>query len=72
LTSYTAIATLTGRQQYIADKMATMMIRESTDFASATEDDEELAVENLADTTGHGKKIFASKNEVDRRLLRVY
>mmetsp|Transcript_36842 Transcript_36842/g.48381 ORF Transcript_36842/g.48381 Transcript_36842/m.48381 type:complete len:129 (+) Transcript_36842:1286-1672(+) len=72
LTSYTAIATLNGRQQYIADKMATMLIRESTDFDDGTEDDAELDQENIEDTTNHGKKIFISHNEVDRRLLRVY
>mmetsp|Transcript_15901 Transcript_15901/g.20065 ORF Transcript_15901/g.20065 Transcript_15901/m.20065 type:complete len:180 (+) Transcript_15901:1292-1831(+) len=72
LQSYMALAILNGRQQYLADKMATMLIRESSDFDESTDDDFELARENVLDITGHGKKIFNSANEVDRRLVRAY
>ena len=43
MTTFTTLAALNGRQQYIADKMATKLIRESSDLDQSTEDDFELA-----------------------------
>ena len=52
--------------------MATMLIRESSDLDHDTEDDFELAQENMADVEGHALKIFKSENVTDRRLIRAY
>ena len=56
----------------MADKMSTMLIRESTDFDESTEDDFELAQENVLDITEHGKKIFNSNEIIDERLVKIY
>ena len=61
-----------GRQQYVADKMAQLLIRESSDLDGSTSDDFELERENLDDVEQHARKIFLSNNVVDRRLVRVY
>ena len=42
LISFVALATLNRRQQFVADKMATMIIRESSDLDESTDDDFEL------------------------------
>ena len=60
LTTFTTLATLNGRQQYVADKMATKLIRESSDLDNSTEDDFELAQENVNDIEQHSRKIFKS------------
>ena len=65
LTTFAALASLNGRQQYMADKMSTLLIRESTDFDDSTEDDFELEQENVLDITEHGKRIFKSKDIID-------
>ena len=72
LTTFTTLAALNGRQQFIADKMATKLIRESSDLDDDTEDDFELAQENVMDVQNHSKKIFESNDIIDRRLIRAY
>ena len=44
----------------MADKMATMVIRESSDLDEGTEDDFELEQENVADVEEHSRTIFLS------------
>ena len=56
----------------MADKMSTLLIRESTDFDDSTEDDFELEQENVLDITEHGKRIFKSKDIIDQRLVKIY
>ena len=56
----------------MADKMSTMLIRESTDFDDSTEEDFELAQENIPDITEHGRKIFKSNEIIDKRLVKIY
>ena len=38
LSSFTSLATLDGRQYFVADKMASMIIRESSDLDASTDD----------------------------------
>lgn len=52
--------------------MATKLIRESSDLDDDTEDDFELAQENVMDVQNHSKKIFESNDIIDRRLIRAY
>ena len=56
----------------MADKMATMVIRESSDLDQATDEDFELEQENVADVEEHSRTIFLSKDTVDRRLINAY
>ena len=46
LTTFNLLATMNARQSFIADKMATMIIRESSDLDGSTEEDFELEQEN--------------------------
>lgn len=52
--------------------MATKLIRESSDLDQSTEDDFELAQENVMDIEQHSRKIFKSTDIIDRRLIRAY
>ena len=52
--------------------MATKLIRESSDLDDDTEDDFELAQENVVDVQNHSRKIFESNDIIDRRLIRAY
>ena len=72
LTSFTALATLNSRQQYVADKMSTMLIRESSDLDEDTDEDFELEMENQADVENHARTIFVSKSTIDRRIIDSY
>ena len=47
--TYTALALMNGRQQYVADKLSGMIIRESSDLDSGTSEDFELEQENVDD-----------------------
>ena len=47
------MATLNSSQQFVADKMARMLIRESSDLDISTEDDLELDHENFVDVEKH-------------------
>ena len=47
------------------DKMATMVMRESSDMKDSSEDDLDLGVENIVDALGHGKSSVRSSNKVD-------
>lgn len=46
LTTFNLLATMNARHSFIADKMATMIIRESSDLDGSTEEDFELEQEN--------------------------
>ena len=72
LTSFATMATLDGRQQFIVDKMSTMIIRESSDLDESSEDDFELDQTNVLDIEQHSRTIFASTNDIDRRLVSAY
>ena len=52
--------------------MSTLLIRESTDFDSSTEDNFDLAQENVLDTNEYGKKICKSNDTIDKRLVKIY
>ena len=65
LTAYALLSLLSTRQQFMVDKMATMVLRESTDMNQSTEEDLDLAQENLADVLEHGKRSISSSNSVD-------
>ena len=56
----------------MVDKMATMMMRESSDFRSSSEEDLDLGLENIADTLDHGKYTVHSSNIIDMRLIKFY
>ena len=49
-----------------------MIIRESNDLDESTEDDFELDQTNVVDVEQHSRTIFASNNDVDRRLVSAY
>ena len=49
LTTFTTLCSFNGRQKFIADKMSTKLIRESSDLNEGTEDDFELDQENVQD-----------------------
>ena len=72
LTTFTSLAALDGRQQYMVDKMANMLIRESSDLDEKTESDEELDQEKMQDVERHSRRIFNSNTAMDRRLIRAY
>ena len=63
---------LTTRQQFVIDKMATMIMRESSDMKDSSEEDLDLGVENIVDALGHGKSSVRSSNKVDQRLVNFY
>ena len=56
----------------MVDKMATMVLRESSDENRKDYVDLDLAQENLADTLEHGKRSISSYNSVDQRLISFY
>ena len=47
------------------DKMATMVMRESSDMKDFSEEDLDLGVENIVDALEHGKSSVRSSNKVD-------
>ena len=49
----------------MVDKMATMVLRESSDFEKTHSEDLDLAQENVADALEHGKRSISSSNNVD-------
>ena len=65
LTAYALLSLLSTRQQFMVDKMATMVMRESSDFKSSDEEELDLGVENIADALEHGKHSIRSTNIVD-------
>lgn len=56
----------------MVDKMSTMLIRESSDLNDRTDTDDELQQENMVDIEHHSRKIFLSKEKMDRRLIYAY
>ena len=66
------LAAFNTRQKFIADKMATKLIRESSDLTNDSQDDFELDLNNLRDIEKHSQKIFHSNDKVDLRLVKVY
>ena len=72
LTTFTTLATFNSRQKFVADKLATKIIRESSDLCDNSEDDFELEQENVLDIEHHSEKIFRSKDIIDQRLIRAY
>jgi len=60
VTMYAALALLSGRQQFIVDKMSNMLIRESSDLDESTDEDMDIN-QRVPDTFNYGKKIFRSK-----------
>ena len=74
LSTFTTLAALNGRQQYVADKMATKLIRESSDFDNSPDDDFLIYQdqENERDEDRLSRGVFKSDNVVDRRLANVY
>ena len=61
-----------GKQKYVADKMSTMIIRESSDMDDQTEDDFELEQENMLDIQNHSRAIINSQDKVSQRLVETY
>ena len=49
LTTFATLASMSSRQKFVADKLATMIIRESSDLNDSSEDDFELEQENVDD-----------------------
>ena len=72
VTMYSLLALLSTRQQFMVDKMATMVLRESSDENRKDYGDLDLAQENLADALEHGKRSISSSNSVDQRLISFY
>ena len=72
LNSFLALTAFNGRQKFIADKMSTCLIRESSDLNDNSEDDFELDKENMLDIEQHSHKIFQSSKLLDRRLIQAY
>ena len=72
LHTYTTMAILDGRQQFIADKMAKMIIRESGDSVSGTEDGSILDHKNWSALENHTSAFYRSRNNVERRLVNAY
>ena len=72
LQTFTTLSVFNSRQKYVADKMSTMIIRESSDLNDQTEDDFELEQENLLDIQNHSRTIFNSQNQVSQRLIEAY
>lgn len=72
LITFTMLAAFNTRQKFIADKMATKLIRESSDLTNDSQDDFELDLNNLRDIEKHSQKIFHSNDKVDLRLVKVY
>lgn len=56
----------------MVDKMADMLIRESSDLDDSTSQDDELEQVNLADAQEYGKSIVHSNSIVDRRIVDLY
>ena len=69
LLTFATLSTFNGRQKFIADKMATHLIRESSDMNDRSEDNFELDIEHVRDIDRYTQKIFQSKRKVDRRLI---
>ena len=63
---------LNARQKFVADKMSTKIIRESSDLCDNTEDDFELDHENVLDIEQHSRTIFNSKDIFAKRLIHAY
>ena len=72
LTTFTTLTSFNGRQKFIADKMATNLIRESSDMCDTSENDFKLDKENVQDIEKYSYKTFQSSNIVDQRLIQVY
>lgn len=70
--TFSNLATLNARQQFMVDKMSTMLIRESSDLNDRTDTDDELMQENVVDIEHHSRKIFLSKKKMDRRIIQAY
>ena len=64
LTIWALLALLNTRQQFMVDKMATMVLRESSG-SDEESDDRELEQENMPDVLEHGKRSITSSNIVD-------
>ena len=58
MTSYATLSVFNGRQKFIADKMATNLIRESSDLNDRSEDNFELDIEHVRDIDKYTRKIF--------------
>ena len=56
----------------MVDKMATMLIRESSDLDDSTSDDDELDQVNGFDAQQHSKSIAKSNSIVDQRIVDLY
>ena len=66
------MATLNGRQKYLADKYSSLLIRESSDLDERTSVDDEMDKNNEIDIFGHGTRIFKSTDAVDKRFVDLY
>ena len=66
------MALLNSRQQYMAEKMATMTIRESSDLDGSTEEEFVLDHENKFDFKYHNRNFEFSTSNIERRLLDAY
>ena len=71
LTIWALLALLNTRQQFMVDKMATMVLRESSGMDEES-DDWELEQENMHDVLEHGKRSITSSNIVDQNLIGFY
>ena len=67
--NFAALVTLSGNQRYMVDKMATPLIRESSDLDDSTSSDEELDQVNFFDSRYEAQKMVASSDNIDRRLI---
>ena len=67
--NFAALVTLSGSQRYMVDKMATPLIRESSDPDDSTSSDEELDQVNYFDSRYEAQKMVASCDNIDRRLI---
>ena len=54
------------------EKMANLLVRESSDLDSSTSPDDELEQVNIVDAQESGKSIVNSSGIVDRRIVDLY
>ena len=72
LTTFTNLASLDARQRTVADKMSTMLIRESSALDEDSDFDFNPATEFTPEVEMYSNEIAKSRNQMDKRLVRAY
>ena len=72
LTTFTNLASLNARQRTIADKMSTMLIRESSGLDEDSDFDFDPAPGFTSEVERFSSEITKSLDQMDMRLVRAY